>query len=318
MAYLPAGNSVNHLFFDFVDLRLFVNIAEASNMTLGAERSFLSLAAASVRIKRIEEAFGTQLFYRTKRGVTLTSAGNAMLDSAIRILEQAEHLRSDLLEYAQGARGHIRLYANTTAIANFLPAELGAYLGAYPKIDIDLEEHTSLDTVHAVRDGGADIGIVAETADTGSLDVFPYRHEDRMVLAVPKSHPLASRADVDFSETLVYDFVSMHSGSAIHGFINRVVAEIGANIVVRIQVSSFSTMCRLIEANVGIGVLNALTAQDHMHTESIRIVDINDAWATRKMKICTRELGRLPNVMQLLVHQLAEMDPPRDPDDPDV
>jgi len=67
-----------------------------------------------------------------------------------------------LSEYADGLRGRVRLFANTTATAEFLPAALAAFLAQHPQIDIDLEEHSSRDIVRAVAGNLAEIGIVGD------------------------------------------------------------------------------------------------------------------------------------------------------------
>ena len=55
--------------FDLPDIKLFVNIAEANSLTRGAERSHMSLPAASIRIKNLEEGLGVKLLYRTSQGI---------------------------------------------------------------------------------------------------------------------------------------------------------------------------------------------------------------------------------------------------------
>ncbi|MBA4006247.1 MAG: LysR family transcriptional regulator, partial [Delftia sp.] len=94
--------------FDLVDLRLMVHIADANSMTRGAELSFISLPAASTRIKNLEESIGTKLLYRTSQGVTLTPPGQAFVTHARMVLGQIEHLRGDMQEYVRGIKGHVR------------------------------------------------------------------------------------------------------------------------------------------------------------------------------------------------------------------
>ncbi len=303
---------MQNLFFDLVDLRLFVNTAEATSLTRGAERSYLSLAAASMRIKNLEDALGTRLLYRTSQGVTLTAAGEAMFQNALRILQQTERLCGDMLEYAQGVRGHLRLFANTTSITEFLPAALGGYLAAHPQVNVDLEERASPDIVRAVAEGAADIGIVAGTVRTDGLEVLPY-HKDRLVLAVSRNHPLAGRQRICFDEALDYDFVSLHAGSAIHAFINQIVTDLGATIPIRIKVASFDALCRMVEANVGIGVLQESAARRHRRTMAIEVVELSDPWAQRQMQICIRELDALPAFARELVEHLTATLPPENP-----
>ncbi|MGI9574907.1 LysR substrate-binding domain-containing protein [Alloalcanivorax xenomutans] len=297
------ANSTQRLFFDLVDLRLFINIAEANSLTRGAERSCLSLAAASMRIKNLEDAIGTRLLNRASQGVTLTPAGQAMLRNALRILQQSERLLGDLAEYGQGVKGRVRLFANTTAMTEFLPAALGRFLSDHPRVDMDLRERLSHDIVKAVQDGATDIGIVAGSVSTEGLQALPY-HGDRLVLATALNHPLASRARLAFKEALGHDFVSLHSGSAIHTFMAQVASELGLDTQIRVQVSSFDALCRMVEANAGIGLLPRSAARRLARSMDIHVIELSDAWAEREMKICVRKLEALPTFARELVDYL--------------
>ena len=159
--------------FDLTDLRLLVHVAEANSLTRGAERSHLSLPAASTRIKNLEESVGAKLLYRTSQGVTLTPPGQAFVHHARLVLGQIEHLRGDMQEYARGIKGHLRVFANTTALGEFLPPVLRAYLLSHPDVNIDLRERLSHDIVRAVSEGQTDIGIVAGTVRAWCTKAWP-------------------------------------------------------------------------------------------------------------------------------------------------
>jgi len=299
---------MQRLFFDFIDLRLFANIAETQSLTRGAERSFTSLAAASMRIKNLEDALGTKLLHRASQGVTLTPAGEAMLRHALLILSQSERLRGDLMEYAEGVKGCVRMFANTTAMTGFLPAALGEFLSSHPQVEVALEERMSHDIVRAVSDGTADIGIVAGNVPTGGLDVRPY-HTDRLVLATPPAHPLAERRAVAFEEAAGCEFVSLHSGSAIYAFMIQVANDLGARLRVRVQVSSFDALCRMVAAGAGVGVLQETSARRLARTMDIHVVELTDAWAERQLKICARDVQALPRFARELVEFLVSTVP---------
>ena len=145
--------------FDLVDLRLMVRVAEYNSLTRGAEASFLSLPAASTRIKNLEESVGARLFNRTSQGVTLTPPGQAFVLHARTVLGQIEGLKGEMQEYAKGIKGHLRVFANTTAVTDFLPDILPTYLAAHPKINIDLQEKPNGEIARGVRESRADIGI---------------------------------------------------------------------------------------------------------------------------------------------------------------
>lgn len=290
--------------FDLVDLRLMVRVAEANSLTKGAEASHISLPAASTRIKNLEESVGAKLLYRTSQGVTLTPPGQALVHHAHLVLGQIEQLRGDLQEYAKGIKGHLRVCANTTALGEFLPPVLRAYLLSHPDVNIDLRERLSHDTVRAVTEGHTDIGVVAGTVRTENLEVIPYRL-DRLVLVVPKAHPLAGESSVDFAQTLELDHVGLPEASAIHSFLRQVCDQLHRRMQMRIQVGNFETACRMIEAGVGVGILPASAAARHSQTLAITLVPLNDAWALRAQQICVRSLAALPGFARDLVDMLV-------------
>ena len=291
--------------FDLVDLRLMVRVAEANSLTRGADASHISLPAASTRIKNLEESLGLKLLYRTSQGVTLTPPGQAFVQHARAVLGQLEHLRGDLQEYAKGIKGHLRVYANTTALGEFLPPVLKTYLLAHPDVNIDLRERLSHDLVRAVSEGQTDIGIVAGLVRTENLETLPYRR-DRLVLVVPRGHALASSPGVAFADTLDCDHVGLQESSAIHAFLRQVCDRIHRPLKLRIQVGNFEAACRMVEAGVGVAILPESAARRHAQTMAIAIVPLSDDWAVREMKICVRSLDVLPAFARELVDLLVD------------
>ncbi len=290
--------------FDLVDLRLMSNIAEANSMTRGAELSFISLPAASTRIKNLEDSIGTKLLYRTSQGVTLTPPGQAFVTHARMVLSQIEHLRGDMQEYVRGIKGHLRVYANTTSLSEFLPPVLRRFLGRNPDVNVDLRERLSHDIVRAVTEGQTDIGIVAGLVRTENLETLPYR-KDRLVLVVPKGHALDGEMQINFADTLDMDYVGLHESSAIHAFLRQASEQLHKPIKLRIQVGNFETSCRMIESGVGIGVLPESAASRHAQAMDISIVPLADVWSIRDMKICMRSMEALPSFAKDLVEMLV-------------
>lgn len=291
----------NH--FDLTDLQLIVNIGDASSLTRGAEKSHLSLPAASNRVKNLEDHFGTRLFHRNSQGVTLTPSGEAFLRHARLVLRQIDHLRGDIHEYARGIKGQVRMVANTTAMTEFMPAVLSRYLASHPDVTVELRERLSYLVIKAVSDGSADIGIVAGRPAASELEYLPYR-EDRLVLVTPNEHPLADLNQVAFANTLSYEYVGLSEWSAIHAFLIQAADKLGHPFRFRVEVGSFEAVCRMIEANVGIGVVPERAAQRYAQRLNIKLVRLADEWAERKLHICVRQLDQLPGFARELVSML--------------
>jgi DNA-binding transcriptional LysR family regulator len=290
--------------FDLVDLKLFLNVVEAGSITGGAERMYLAVAAASTRIRNMELELGTPLLNRERQGVHPTPAGLTLVHHARLMLQQAERMRGELSEYADGLKGHIRLMSNTNALTEFLPEPLSEFLASRPQVNIDLEERLSDEIVAAVADGKADIGIVAGTEDVTGLEVFPFR-VDRFVLVTAKTHSLAAVQQLAFAEALDADFVGLDRTSSLQRFLAEKADRIGRRLKLRVQLRSFDAVCRLVECNVGIGVVPETTAARNMKSMSLHRIALTDEWALRNLTICVRKLSDLPIYTQDLVKHLA-------------
>jgi DNA-binding transcriptional LysR family regulator len=291
--------------FDLTDLRLYLHVVEAGSITRGAERMHLAIAAASTRIRNMEATLGTGLLHRERQGVRPTEAGRALLHHARVLLQQAERMRGDLAEYADGLRGQVRLMSNTNALTEFLPEPLSAFLAAHPQVNIDLEERLSDEIVAAVADGTADVGIVAGTVEVAGLEVLPFR-VDRFVLVVAPGHRLSTAERIAFAEALDFNFVGLDRASALQRFLSEKAEKIGRRLKLRVQLRSFDAVCRLVECNVGIGIVPATTGERLAKTMSIHPIELIDEWAVRKLTICVRRQTDLPIYARELVRHLAQ------------
>jgi DNA-binding transcriptional LysR family regulator len=289
--------------FDLADLSLFREVVEAGSITRGAERAHLALAAASTRIRNMEDAIGAALLLRGRQGVVPTQAGRTLLQHARTMLLQAERLREDLGGYAGGLAGQIRVLSNTNALTEFLPEALSSFLATHPHVSVDLEERLSDEIVGLIAEGVADLGIVAGTVDAGALETYPFR-KDRFVLVVARDHPLAKRARIGFAQVLDRDFVGLDRASALQRFLADKAARIGRPLRLRIQLRSFDAVCRLVECNVGIGIVPETTARRAARAMGIVAVALTDPWAVRDLTICVRGMRELPPLARQLVEHL--------------
>ncbi|SPO55747.1 Transcriptional regulator [Pseudomonas sp. JV551A1] len=290
---------------DFKDLNLFIHIAEAPSLTQGAKKAFISPAAASVRIKALEAQLNTHLLYRDSKGVELTEAGKRLLKHARLIMRQMAYLKTEFNEYGADSSGHIRIFANTTAVTEFLPEALARYLASNPGVTVDLQERLTKDIVRGVLEGSTDMGIVAGPIATKELEVLHYS-TDRLVLVVPHGHVLDTDVPQKFIDTLAYHHVGMQEGSTLQEFMREQAEKLGEKLSWRIQVSSFESICRMVEANVGIGIIPESAATRHSKTMNLSIVQLDEPWAVRERSILVRQLDALPGCVRKLISLLRD------------
>jgi DNA-binding transcriptional LysR family regulator len=282
---------------------LFVNVAEKKSLTQGAENSYMSPPAASVRIKNIEERLGTKLLHRTSQGVSPTPAGQAFVRHGRLVLQQLESLRQDLNECIHGKKGRIRLLTSSGALAEFPSAVLSGYIASHPDVSIELRESSAAEIVQELIQGTADTGIVEGDFRVDGLEMLPYRRE-RLMIVASRLHPLAARSVVRFSDTLEFDYIALSEASTLQKLVAQAAKNLQKPLKVRVQVGSFEALCRLAEENAGIGILPESAARSQARSEGLRIIELSDPWAIRDLKLAVRRREELPAFVRDLVRLL--------------
>jgi DNA-binding transcriptional LysR family regulator len=289
---------------DLASLALFVRVAETRSITKAAQAAHIALAAASRRITQLEHQFGVQLLFRTAKGVELTPAGNALLFHARQMLSQVDEMRAEISDYSKGAKGMVRIQANASALAQYLPDDLATFAASHPAIKVSLEEERSGAIVEAVRAGATDVGIVMEGAEAGGLELYEYR-TDTLVAVVPRKHPVRARR-IAFAKLLDHDFVGLESNTVISQILLAQASHAGKPLRLRVQVKSFDVVARMIQARLGIGVLPQAAAHAFAGSMGLRLVCLTDPWATRRMSVCVRQYATLPAPARQLVDHLVK------------
>lgn len=290
--------------FDFRDLELFVATAEVGSIAKAAERVHTVASAVSKRLSELESQFGTALLVRGAKGVELTSAGHALLVKARALLYQADKLQDEMHQHASGVRGQVRVFANISAIVEFLPDALASFMKLHPDVSVQLEEQVSSTIAQAVADNRADLGIVSEVPVLDGLLTVPFR-SDELVLVVQPDHPLSQTTQVTFEQVLAQPFVGLHADSALYLLLSRVAADAGKSIQLRIQVTSFDAVCAMVAAGLGISVVPRAAATPYVQSLKLTTIPLMNSWAHRQLLLCTRQ-GTLHPAAQLLLNHLRQ------------
>ncbi|MFK8399934.1 LysR family transcriptional regulator [Pseudomonas sp. BGr12] len=282
--------------YDITDLKVFVAAAEEANLSRGAERCHLSASSASLRIKNLESVLGALLLTRRARGVIPTAAGHVLLEHARRCLAQLEQMRADLAPFTHGMSNNVTVFANNNAIASHLPDDLATFFHRHPEVRVTLEERLSHDILNAVAEGRADLGIVALETEHPEITFIPYR-KDRLVLIAPSDHPLAATRAINFRECLNYPFICLQSGAAVHTFLIGHASALGQQMDIRVQVSGYWGVVRLVSSGAGVGIVPR-SAIPESEEGNLVIVDLLDDWALRNLHVCVKRDQQVENVQR--------------------
>ena len=302
------------MFPDIDSLALFVRAAQMGNLTRAAEACHITVTAASRRLSLLEHQFKAKLFERHSRGLQLTPAGDRLLKLARDLVADMHHMRAEMANYASGRHAVLRVHGNTSAMTQFLPADVAHFQAHHAQVRIVLQECWSEAAVHSVKSGEADLGVVVEGCDITGLWCRPYRYDqlaavlrDDDVLTrrgdVPKgtddvledthdvpedTHDVLKGPSVAFAELLGRDLVGLEGSSTLTRLLTAQAAQLMRPMALRVQVRSFEAVCRAVQAGLGIGILPLTAAQSFAHTMHLKVLPLADSWAVRRMQLCTR------------------------------
>jgi len=289
-----------------------VTVCEERNIAVAAAREGIVPSAVSKRISAMEQSTGTRLFDRGRRGVIVTPAGETLWRYAREILQTMERMQTELGEFAQGVQGNVRLFATMSAIAQFLPDDISAFLKQQQRVKVSIDERVSSEVVRGVEEGRADIGVCWDAADLRQLTSFPYRR-DHLVAIVHPSHPLARRRSIAFEDTVDFEHVDIMAGSIIQTTLQRHAAAAGKSMRYRIRVSTVDAACRIVAANLAIAIVPREGAAAFQKSLGLKIVPLSNGWARRRFVICVRGDTGLSVPARLLVDSLRTHVSPSDP-----
>lgn len=279
---------------DLKSLRLLVAACECGNIKQAAAQEHIEPSAISKRIAQLESTLGTPLLVRQRRGVQPTPAGTALLEHARTLLYTLSRIEADAAAYAGGLRGHVRLVASMSAIAESLLDDIAAFMRdpAHQGIKVDIEERLSSEVVRLVRDGSASVGIAWDSADLAGLEQMPYRGDD-LVLAVHPDHPLARQKALRFVQSLDHDHVGLPPQTAVYSMLHRAAARAGRALTYRVVVSTFEAVLRVVAANLGVSVIPRQVCRSRAAAGEVVAIPLADSWAKRRFAICYRGRGLL-------------------------
>lgn len=273
---------------DIDSLALFVKAAELRSLTRAASSSHMGLAAASRRIVLLEHRLKTTLLVRSPKGVELTPAGETLLVHAKAILLRLNQMQADMDDHGAGRRGQLRILANTSAMAQYVPDDLARFTRANPDIRLIVEERWSALIVLALLAGEADVGIIMEGSSTDGLEVFNYR-SDRLAIVVPQGHPLAAADTAAFSDVLDYELVALESDSSMMRLLSEHAISVEKGLRLGVQVRGFEVVCRVVQSGLGVGLLPFDAASAIGQSMGLSVRPLSDAWAVRQMLACVKK-----------------------------
>lgn len=282
---------------DFFDLRLFLNIVDTGSLTKGAERSAISLQAASERIKKLEQQYQVSLFSRHSGGVKMTFAGQVFAEHAQALLQQGQQLSQAMAGFSEGLHSNISLWCNSSAQSEYLPLLLPQYLVNNPNIQIDLKEAESNDIIAALAGGTAKLGLISSFFPAFQLQTLEFS-DDPLVLICPEQHDLAANQALTLADCLSYPFVGLMQYHSLQQSIETQARLLNCEIQYRLRLPNFAAIAQVVANGVGIAIMPKRAAQRLSKLYAFQQIQLTGDWANRKLLLAAKNFDELSTAYQ--------------------
>ncbi|NND90266.1 MAG: LysR family transcriptional regulator [Granulosicoccus sp.] len=242
-------------------LQVFHTVAGVLNFTRAAEILHMTQPAVTHQIRQLEEEFNARLFDRRNNRISLTAAGERVVEYADQILTLYDEMQESVKALTGDRTGLVTLGASTTIAEYMLPGLLGDFRRRFPDVQIRLRVANTDAVVNMVADNSIDLGVVEGEVDSQLLRVERCQ-EDEMQLIVPPGHPLAGKVAVAPLELTPYPFIYREDGSGTRSVIERYFADHGVDgntLNQPFELGSTEAIKGAVQAGVGVTIVSRAT-----------------------------------------------------------
>jgi DNA-binding transcriptional LysR family regulator len=209
-------------------LEYFAAVARHRHFGRAAEAIYVTQPALSQQVRRLEAELGVDLLRRSSRSVTVTDAGEVVLDYARRVLTEVDGLQAELEELSGVLRGRVAIGAIWPTGTYDLPGVLGTFHHRHPGVEIHLREHTADHLLDLLRRDELDCAFASVDPDTlGDEFAATLLWEDELVVAMAPGHDLCAKGEITFEELAAEDLIAYRDNSAMRRRLERTMAERG-------------------------------------------------------------------------------------------
>ena len=279
-------------------LETFSKAAELCSFTGTAKALRLTQAAVSQRIQALERTLNRPLFKRQGGRVVLTEAGKKLYEIAQQILDLHRHARSVIAQQEEPATGELVLAASSVPGEHFLPALLFTFGEEHPYIRVRATVADSMAVIADVERGDVSLGLVGRRVHQAHLD-FRHLANDRVVLVVPRGHPLRKRASVDVRQLAEYPLVMREAASGLRHCFEKSLERAGLSLThfrIALELGSNEGIKEAVLRGVGVAILSLYAVQKELKSKQLHALDIDGIECDREMFIVqdTRRALSLP------------------------
>ena len=269
---------------ELYQMKLFVDLANAGNFTKVAAENYVTQAAVTLQIRKLESELGVRLFHRTTRSVTLLEAGQRLLPYAREILQKADEAALAVRDTKDEVTGLVRIASVHSVGLYEMPPYIKQFLKKYPLVSLRIDYRNADAIYRALHDNDIDIGIVAYPTDMPRLEIIPFL-SDSLVLVARADNPLAQKKKLKLTDLENQSFVQFSEDTPTRRATDAIMSEHDITVNVRMECDNIEVLKQMVEIGFGMALLPNHTITETDLAKGLKILHISDMKIERPLGI---------------------------------
>ncbi len=287
------------------EFRFVVAVAQEKNFRKAAEKCFVTQPALSLGIKKLEEELGVLIFERSHTEISMTPIGEKIVEQAIKVLEEASHLKEISKQGSNQLVGELKLGVIFSVGPYLLPKIIPILRLSAPEMPLEVEENLTSNLEMQLKNGIIDVAIVAFPFEISGIRFIPI-YEETFVIAVPIGHHWSNLESIEAKMLSDERVLLLNSGHCFSNQIMQACPNLSKKGEV-LQGNSLETIRNMVASNLGITVLPSSAVDDRYTNPLIKIIPFSRPVPSRKIGIAWRKSYGREQAVDMLAKAMREM-----------
>jgi len=272
--------------FDY--LKTFLTVARTHSFSVAAKELGISQGTVSHQIAALGEYFDAELFKRTANGVEVTASGEALKETAEKMLQEAQDVKAKISATKQNLSGTIRIAASTIPEEHVIPSLIAEFQKRHHNVKFKIKAEDSLTSLCSLEANDVDFAAVGTIQGYEEKFDFIQVGEEELVLIVPCNHELAKKEAVKLIELAEYPFISREDTSGTRKEIERLLEKNKfpvEQLKVGLELGSTESVITAVSEGRGVSIVSSIAAKKAQAAGLVKIVRVKEAKNPRKLYI---------------------------------
>jgi DNA-binding transcriptional LysR family regulator len=293
---------------DFHHFRLFRDLANERSISKGAENNGISQSAASQHLQELERTIGAILVDRSTRPLQLTEAGRLYCEFCQDVLHRKEEFDAAIERLKEKVEGQVRVASIYSVGLSEMSRLEQEFTDRFPDAELVVTYLRPEKVYEAILSDRADLGLVSYPNQTREISATPWRQE-RMVVAVAPSHPLAQKVWLQPSDLNGADFVGFDDDLPIAAHVKEYLEEGNARVNIVMHFDNIQMMKEAVALGEGISILPVRILRQEVELGRLVAIRLDKPALFRPLGIIHHSRKRFNRAAESFLALLREEEP---------